>query len=437
MEHDDLISLRLKRETWTSKFRAHPRFEKTFLGFDTSLTHNDPSKIPFKHVLHMHDHTNLVCDYFHQWLVLMHILRSVFGVHHPWMTMDNLFITKTKHRHDVHVFVLSDDTQLSMHCPHGYHIYLSGFEEAWFADRTTPFRCANVLGKQSWNPIMNVVESLTPSLLRPSGMSARTRKRWKRFCGHVRPFATDIPLASSHSAILRCILPLVNTPYLQCSRFVPTLHDPHQYEPSVIHTQLERMFGIFHQEYQKLSSMFLRQENLERMLRHWTEHLIAFKQDFLKDPEPTLAILRKVLYQYMIDHKYTHISVKSFDLSRMIVALYTWSQWYERYLQLASVQVFDPHMLQEETVRMMACMELFFCHDPLPVPSSDQSQPHSTITVHFHHLSPIAYEEHGNAYARTSTTWTEMVEKFADIHPMLRTPYIYQHMHPHLSSTSS
>lgn len=414
MTRDERISIQLKRDAFTSKLRHHERFRDTFLAFHLDTASRDPSRIPFRYILHMHDHVAMIFLYIRQWLAILHVLRTVFGIHHPWMTLDHLFVTKTKHLHDVHMLVLSDDLQIALECPYGYHVFLAGFEDAWFDDRPSPFRCPHPA--RPWNPIREVAQCLLPK-----------KRRWQRCVRHLDKRTPTLPLADAYPDILGRILPLVSTPRIPGRHHdIRPLHDPCSYDAQTIQHEIRRVFHMFHEEYVKLETMFVRQANLERLLEDWIDQLIAFKHDFFQTPEQTLSILRKVLYQYMVDHKYTHISFKQFDVSRMVVALYTWSQWYERYLQLIVHATFDDENLHEESVRMMACLQLFFERDPLP--ESLLLEDKTNVTVHFYDFS--SHDHHHHHHTSQRVPLSRLLQEFSDVHPMLRSSAMYRTLFP-------
>lgn len=350
------------------------------------------------------------------------------------MTLDHLYLTKTAHVNDVYCFVLSNETQLHMHCGLGYHIFLAGFEEAWFEDQSTPFRCSHLEQGMVWNPVVRIFKDVVAYLSNP-----RTQKRWLRLCQHLSSPTPTMPLLATHGTLLTRILPLVNTPYLPSQDRMPTpLHDPSMYDMATIQQEIQRMFDVFYKEYTALSGMFLRPGNLERMLEDWIDYLVAFKKEFFANPEQTMGMLRKVLYQYMIEHKYTHISFKSFDVSRMVIGLYTWSEWYERYLQLIVHATFDPSTLHEETLRTMACLELFFDRDMLQQPSLVVRHPQrACINVHFFSIqipdtntttlpkTKKVSRSGSTTYHTLEVPYLALYETLAPIHPMLRSSVIY------------
>jgi hypothetical protein len=109
-------------------------------------------------------------------------------------------------------------------------------------------------------------------------------------------------------------------------------------------------------EYKNLEKQFSNIEKSRFVLYDWIDILCSYKRDFFIDPDTTLTILRKVLYQYLVDHSMSYISFKTIDITKFIVSLYLWSQWYERYLEK------NPFWNQSnrDLITIIGCIDVYF-----------------------------------------------------------------------------
>lgn len=302
----------IKEKSWNSIL--YKEFLKEFLSFQTSNDNHDD--IPFRLVFKLHHANILIPHYLRQLFVIIHILGTVFGIHLSSLSLDNLVIRKTDF-HKTFLFVFNQDIQTMMTCTHGYHIHIIGFQYSHLENIHYPW----IIDKL---PSIFPYKRFCKEMIREvkDEMGDKLPKFYNRMMGYRRQKMPWIELGDEEIGIFD-LLPLITiNSHHECFQNIKT-----------VQKEVKKMYTIFKKEALILKSKFTRPQLFQQLIKDWVELLVMYKKDFFENPDITISILRKVLYQYMIDHRYNHISFKTFDLSRMLVSLYLWSEWYEKYLQ--------------------------------------------------------------------------------------------------------
>lgn len=362
-------------------------FFQEFLSFDGSRPHTD--MIPFRYVCNMHDASELVFHYLRQFMVIMLILGRVFGIEHPRLTIDNLYLKKTHHDHTF-LFVVDKTMQFMMPCVHGYHIFISGFEECLFRHERHALYL-KIIPKR-WNPYGYVCKHILQT------MNDTMPHNFKILCETMLSTPRVKLECTQDKEILLRLLPLV---HVNSHSKKTTSTTPEK----VVRKEIRKMFGIFSKESEMLASKFTRKLHFYQLLEDWVDILSVYKDDFFHDPDTTVGVLRKVLYQYMIDHRYSHISFKTFDLSRMLVSLFLWSQWYEKLL----VHLPIIHDNDRDDIQWIGCLETVLEKDSF-----------TKVQGELHVM---------DLFRRTSCTIPvddSVNQRLFRTHPMLRASYLYE-----------
>jgi hypothetical protein len=327
-------------------------FLKEFCCFQ-SVPHTD--KIPFRLLFCMHDATSLVAHYLHQLTKVLYSLRESVGIELNELTIDNVYIVKTEKNKSFY-FILNESIHLMMHCPYGYHIYLCGFENSLIRHKRHPFLIHHLNNtRRPYKALYDRIISLFEMHELHCSAQCAEKKLYKMITKYKRP---KIVLEDcGDKDIVRRLMPLVDVNAGTC---VPTIN------ATVIRKEIAKMFQIFKNEFDHLRSKFTNVTNLYRLLEDWIDTFYVYKKDFFENPDMTMSVLRKILYQYMIDHKYNHISFKTFDLSRLITSIYLWSQWYEKLL--LTMQLFD-HESSTDDLSWIGCFETIVDEDKFDMTS--------------------------------------------------------------------
>lgn len=368
-----------KKKLWENSFKKHSEFLNTFLSFEPNH-----SFIPFHLLFKMHFSEEMVFHFLRQFLIILYILYNIFGISHNSLTIENLQIRKTEFSNSF-LFLVDENHKFLIDCPYGYHIYISDFEECFFKHSIHPFYLKNI--PTNWNPIYNVMKFIKKHI-----SNTKFNNLFKNIVKNIR-----INLYEEDSNIFLHISPLI-----EFNRLDTTSSNIKELEK--IKTEIKRTFKIFLKEYELLKSKFSNERSFGMMIDDWIEILYRYKSDFFKDPDTTINILRKILYQYTVEHSFTHISFKSFDLSRMIISLYLWSEWYDKLSK--HIFVFDLFNNKQFTI-LLACLEIFFNKPSL----------HYENTQHNIHVFDFVYDTFKIQYCNKTLN---------HIHPILRTEFLYK-----------
>ncbi len=374
-----------KQNTW--KLNQWEPFSSRFLCF-SSMNHTD--KIPFRLLFHMHDASKLVYHYLHQFIVIMHILREVFGVEHYHLTLDNLFIRKTDYN-KTFMLVMDPSHPFLLHCPYGYHIFISGFEECLIGN--APHSLLFHTLPKRWSSFRLICRSICRELTDVS-------KEFKHLSSHLTNRKIPLVGTEDHTDVLLRLFPLVhvNATHPMAKEIT---------DKKTIQKEIQKMFAIFYKEYELFRSKFTKMVYFHQLVDDWVDILVMYKSDFFKDPDVTVALLRKILYQYMIDHHYSHVSFKAFDLPRMLVSLYVWSQWYEKWL--LAIDMFRDR--SQDDLKMIGCLETFLETDD------------------FEEMSSVEVLDFQNRKCRThAVVGKDINDRMQQTHPMLRPGYLYDNL---------
>jgi hypothetical protein len=373
--------LQSKEKIWKS-IQYEPFFQE-FVAFHST---DCVDKIPFQNLFHMHHTSQLVSHYIRQLLVIMFVLSRVFGIHHNHLSMKNLFIQKTEF-HKTFLLVIDKHQQYMISCPFGYHIFIAGFEDAVFEHVSHPL------------VLRTIPQRLSPYQLicKPILHHSDVGDNLKKLCNKIRNHKyTKIRLEGTEDEdyLLR-LLPLVH---------VNRIHQ-NTSDVNTVRKEIRKMYKIFRKESDLLSSKFAREALFLQLLEDWVDILSLYKQDFFDNPDMTMSVIRKVLYQYMIDHKYNHISFKSFDLSRMIVSVYLWCEWYEKLF--AHIRLYRIDYRPEKT--WIGCLDTII--------EEDNFQGLQSGIV----LFDLCLKEN----KIVESVDEEVNERLCKTHPMLRAEYLY------------
>lgn len=376
-----------KEKIWKSVH--YDAFLKEFCCFESS-PHAD--KIPFRLLFCMHDSTSLVAHYLHQLTKVLYVLRRAVGIEHNELTIDNIYIVKTEKNKSFY-FKLNDDVHLMMHCPYGYHIYIAGFEKCLIRHKRHPFLIHHFHKiRRPYRALYDRIFALFVLHEISTGGELNDRL-YKTICDYKRP---KIVLEDGGDKdIMRRVLPLVDV-NAGCSIS--------NVSATTIRKEITKMFEIFKKEFDKMRSKFTNVANLYRLLEDWVDTFSIYKKDFFQDPDTTISVLRKILYQYMIDRRYNHISFKTFDLSRLITSLFLWSQWYEKLL--LTMDLFD-HTSCNDELSWIGCFETMI--------DQDQFNANSDLMEIF----DIPGRKHAKIHLKKET-----VERLCQTHPLLRVEYL-------------
>lgn len=370
-----------KENTWTQHGWAP--FFQTFLSFPMTLPHD---KIPFKLLFHMHDAPKLVYHYFRQYLVVMHILFRVYGVRHDHITLDHLSIQKT----DIgktFLMVLDETQQFVVHCPYGYHIHVNGFEHSTFRHVSSSLITMDT--PQDWNSTRRLCKTIYKRL------GKECSQEFRNMVGHAKRQKVVLLGVKEHRTLMLQLFPLVYTN----TKHVLSIHDQ-----KTIEKEVSKMFQIFYKEYELFRSKFSKMTCFEALIRDWVDILVMYKKDFFQEPELTMTLLRKILYQYMVDHHYSHVSFKTFDLSRMLISLFMWAQWYEIWLQRTGILALD---FSKESLVFIGCLDTFIDTDELH-------------TLHELHVLDFKHRQ-----CSTQTVPENISSRLLQTHPLLRAQYLH------------
>lgn len=379
-----------KEKEWNNTFRHHSQFANEFFSFHP-ITTLDPHKIPLYYIFGMHQSQEILFHYLHQFVILLHILRKVFHIHIYNLSLCNLFLVKTTNMNDC--FLFTTPTQhYFFHCGYGYHIYIAGFQDCIFKHKSHPLHLTSFPSHPHFFSTIGQ-ESL-------SFLNSKSKK-----CRHFKTLLSHLssPMCEwLNVGMLRHIILLVETSSSSSS-----------WERETLETEIRKMYDIFVKEFELFRKQFVNEKNVLTLFEEWMEHLVLFKKDFFKNPETTINILRNIFYQSMIDHKYNHISFKSFDLSRMITSLYLWSLHYSHYLSQYVPLCYDSQT--DETI-LMACLELFLTKDTIL-----HKNQHQSIIIHHYDFS-------SSNYSNMPTTYSHVLNLLYDVHPSLRPSVLFSHL---------
>ena len=329
----------------------------------------------------MHFSDDTIIHFFQQYVVLLVILDIVFGIRHYTIGMENVQIRKVEFDH-AFFFILDSKHSFYMDCPYGYHIYLSGFEECFFKDIEHPLYIKSI--PKNWNRI----EPLA-SIIWGSQSKMCNSPTFRKVLSHINPIIFDLMVDEGDDIF--CII---------CSLIdIKQTLEEEVYSQNVITTEIRKSFQIFLKEYKNIEKQFSNTDRSKFVLFDWIDILCSYKRDFFIDPDTTLAILRKVLYQYLVDQSLSYISFKSVDMTKFIVSLYLWSQWYERLI--FKIPFWDQTNI--DLITIIGCIDVYFKKE-------NHHQPKLLHVYDFTSTNPYYLKECPND-----------IDK---IHPLLRVKYI-------------
>jgi hypothetical protein len=363
--------LSCKRKKWENQFIKCLEFKNEFLSFEKNNDH-----LPFRYLSRMHFSDDTIIHFFQQYIFMLLILDIVFGIRHYTLSIDHLQIRKVDFD-QAFFFILDEKHQFYMDCPYGYHIYISGFEECFFKGVEHPLYIRSV--PQNWNriePFTSFIwENVSPT--------------FRNMLSHFQPVIFEM-MVDPENELFFILCPLINVKH--------TIVDENSYSTNVVSTEIVKSFQIFLKEYKNLEKQFSNVERSKMVLYDWVDVLCSHKRDFFQDPDLTLGILRKVFYQYLIDHSMSYISFKSIDMTKFIVSLYLWSQWYERFL--FHIPFWDQP--NTDLITIVGCIDVYF-------KKQNHHQPKSL---------------HVYDFILKSFTIRECPQGIDRVHPLLRTKYI-------------
>lgn len=365
--------LSCKKKKWENRFLKYSEFRNEFLSFEQNHDY-----LPFNYLSRMHFSDDTIIHFFQQYVVLLMILDIVFGIRHYTISMDQLQIRKVEFDH-AFFFVLDSKHRFYMDCPYGYHIYLSGFEECFFKDIEHSLYIKSI--PTNWNRI----EPLA-SMIWGNQSNISCSPTFRNVLSHIHPIHFNFIIDDE----LFCII----CPLISINGDV----DSESYSNHIITSEIHKSFQIFLKEYKNLEKQFSNIEISKNVLYDWIDILCSYKRDFFNDPDTTLAILRKVLYQYLVDQSMSYISFKSVDMTKFIVSLYLWSQWYQRYLN--TIPIWE--QTNNDLITIIGCIDVYF----------KKENHHQPKLVHIYDFLSKSY------HLKKCPTGIDK------IHPLLRVKYI-------------
>lgn len=364
--------LSCKKKKWESRFTKYPEFKNEFLSFEKNHDY-----LPFNYLSRMHFSEDTVIHFFQQYIVLLVILDIVFGIRNYTFSIDNLQIRKIEFDH-AFFFVLDKKHRFYMDCPYGYHIHLSGFEECFIKDVEHPLYIKTI--PKNWNRIEPLSSNIWGKEPTPFG----------KVLTHVNPIVMNI--VGQEDEEMFCIL----SPLIDIKRKSYSFSE--SYSVSMITKEIRKSFEIFSKEYQNLEKQFSKPERSKTVLYDWVDILCSHKRDFFSDPDTTLLVLRKVLYQYLVDESMSYISFKNVDMTKFIVSLYLWSQWYERLF--INIPLWDES--NHDLMMLIGCIDVYFKKEN-------------------HHQPKLLHICDFETNICTTTTCPEGIDR---VHPLLRVDYV-------------
>lgn len=419
-----------KKKLWRDRFRHNFEFMQTFFSFHDSSslsipTDNDhdsedekeiESMIPFHYLSCMHFSQEKAFHFLRQLLWLVHILMTQFGILLPSLSLEHIYLKKMSSTRDVVIVKSSrrDHDEHSNHdiffpCCFGYHVHIKGFEDCIFLNTK------HALFFQSMPPLFHPFHRIVKEMS-SHFFSTPYRNKIKRMLKNL-PFTRHdnlniFPKYENDDTDLHCdLLSLVDI-HVNGS-MTSTM------ERDTVRHELDKMYNIFHKEYDILRSKFSNRRNIRNLTKDWLQILRLYKNDFFENPEMTLPILRKLFYQYMVERSYNHIDFKSFDLPRMITALYLWSQWYERYFHEHVWNGVLCNYNPKEVLVVIGCLDLFFEKDAFDYTEQfiDSQDDPSFMTIH-----EFVIDE--SSFTIFDVDHQKFREYLLPIHPMMRTSYL-------------
>lgn len=315
--HKDTAPKSQKERLWLSAI--HPSFASTFCRFSNIVSHD---LIPFHLLFHMHDTRRRVIHYLHQFLKLILIIHSVFRIHNITWSLHNLYLKKTE-RQRTFMFEMGDGRTMMMSCPEGYHVVVCGFEDCIVDGCRCPLTLT-MMGC-SKRPYDRLVRQLRRLLVSTSRSSCEDEGKYLdgllcQMQSLERMSIRRFNVSSLSPEIVSRLIPLVDVGWMETMMETTTRED------------IRRMEEVFGKEFGVLTSKFKDTTKVHTMLEDWVKVLCVYKHEFMKNPETTVSVIRKTLYQYLVDRKYNHVSFENLDISRMIVSLYGWAHTLERWL---------------------------------------------------------------------------------------------------------
>lgn len=351
-------------------------FNELFLG---PRNPNDFSKLPFPYIFHMHNHSKLLIHYYRQVLIIYLLLHYSNRIHHYNLSVHDISITKTD-PNELFLFILDHDNQWMIHPSFGYHISIF------------PFFLFDCFYQQKKNRLIISEPTLIPSMVHLFKMIIPQEHSLFKFISECK-YNISIP---NHHPLYVYLYPMIDIIYQDVKEPI-----------EIIEAEVRKLFDIFFKEFKVIEDYFPNQkEKLYLLLRDWVNILYQYKQDFWNNPDTTKILLKKILYQYLIDHHY-HIPLKKIDLQKMFISLYLWTQWFEKLLDPSIFFSFSDE--NKHLSIILNCIDLFFEKDEL----------------HLHPIHHIRIFDFMNKSEYQMECSTGLYQQLLRVHPSLRANYLY------------
>lgn len=346
----------------------------------------DYSKIPLPYVFHMHNHLILLMHYYRQVLIIYILLHQYSNIHHYNLSIHDISIIKTD-PHELFLFILDTENQWLIHPCHGYHVSIY------------PFFMFDCFYKNKKNRLIISEPQLYPSMIHLLKMILPSDHKLNTFIS--KYCEKKIKIMFEHPLYLY-LYPMIDIENKTISTADPI---------DIIKTEINKMFGLFYKEFKIIEDYFPNQKNtLISLLQDWINIFYSYKKDFWKDDTTTIALLKKILYQYLIDHHY-NIPLKKIDLKKMIISLYLWTQWFEKLLHSSSNTFFGSSEKNNLFI-LLNCIDLFFHPD----------------TLYNDNITTIKVFDFMNQKEYNVDCSSVLYHQLLKVHPLLRANYIYHHI---------
>ena len=368
-----------KEKIWDFHFQKNEEFQNFFFSYY-------PSKrdLSFHQIHLLHNSQKLLFNLLYQLILLNLILQESFKIYkYNWMKSD-IYIRKTD-KNIIHLFIMDEKNQWIIGCKYGYQIYCTNFNDCFFENEKRDYQFDINCIKKIFDPYLEIFSDI--SIIAFQNLCTYMSKK-------------NDPFFDLHNHEWNFYLyPLISKKKRNNDdiKIISLL----ELEKEIIKTH-----SLFMIEMKKIAEQFRYENHFIMLLKDWIEILNYYKKEFYSSPETIINMLRKIFYQYLIDHQLQHIILKKCDFQKMIVSLYLWCKWYEIYLM--NINIFDYFYKKQELTILLSCLTLFFDEDE------------KDIEIEYINV----YDIYNKKYYKRQCT-SKLSEEIMDVHPFLRANYIY------------
>jgi len=312
----------MKQDTWERILP--PSLRERFLRFDDAPSH-DADALPLMYMDHLHTPRHaIVIDVLYQTVLLLYIARHVYGVHHMTMTASHI----TLHRippSTVVLFTCDDETSFMIDCRHGYHVRLWGFCDAMALNE--PLSCRD---PPQWTDGMHSILIWAKCMLSETSDHHHKITRLMTHVLTMNRFPTGL---SRDECAWFCEL----CPLMTLRRETDGCESND--EASLVQ-RASSAFSLFMKEIRMLESQCRRKEVAKEIVRALISIINHARCTYMPDKwlsdcvdewstDNSYLRLRRSLYQYIVQRKYTHIHLSKIRLRELILSLLQWASLYE------------------------------------------------------------------------------------------------------------